>query len=156
MKKSSEPEWYLFSLCVTRRCVRRLVCCLPPLLPFSFPFPPPFPPFPAKHYTTHERVKPIRVSNAITLITQRIPLYVSHCILSENMVCMRTACFMNLRKMIRLHEDYLRKYSIQFEFKRKASLKFQCSTCWVFLFVGGEKKSPSLSLLFSFHFYVKG
>lgn len=65
---SSEPEWYLFSLCVTRLCVRRLVCCLPPPppppLPFSFPVPPlPLPPLPAKHHTnmrapsTHELIK---------------------------------------------------------------------------------------------------
>ncbi|KAJ3663779.1 hypothetical protein Zmor_008006 [Zophobas morio] len=49
----SEPEWYLFSLCVTRRCVRRLVCCLPPPPPPPpLPLPPSFPPPPAKQHNT--------------------------------------------------------------------------------------------------------
>lgn len=48
-----EPEWYLFSLCVTRRCVRLLVCCLAALIPpLPFPFPLSFPPLPAKQQST--------------------------------------------------------------------------------------------------------
>jgi hypothetical protein len=59
MRKMSEPEWYLFSLCVTRRCVRRLVCCLPPPPP-PLPLPPSFPPLPAKHHNTMN-TPPVRV-----------------------------------------------------------------------------------------------
>lgn len=46
-KEFSEPEWYRFSLCVTRLCVRRLVCCLGPWTPFPLSFPSSFPLFPA-------------------------------------------------------------------------------------------------------------